>query len=91
VVCNTSEGLPDRRTRLAPMRNTLRVRGPGTDLLIETDWHFRTYDLRQARALFTKAGFCVRAAYDFDYRLDLPVKRGSLRLDRIFILGQDAE
>jgi hypothetical protein len=26
------------------------------------------------------------ATYDFDYRLDAPLQRGSLRLDRVFVL-----
>ncbi|MDY7228587.1 class I SAM-dependent methyltransferase [Hyalangium rubrum] len=86
VICNTREGLPDRRLRRSPMRNRLRIRGPGKDMLVETDWFFRTYDLAQARRLFRSAGLRVRAMYDFDYRLDSPVGRGSNRLDRIFVL-----
>ncbi len=86
VVCNTREGLPDRRRRLAPMRNRLRITGPDKDLLIETEWAFRTYDLAQARRLFRSAGLRILATYDFDYRLDTQVERGSLRLDRVFVL-----
>ncbi|MBN1207017.1 MAG: class I SAM-dependent methyltransferase [Myxococcaceae bacterium] len=86
VICNTREGLPDRRLRRSPMRNRLRITGPGKDLLIETEWFFRTYDLLQARRLFRAAGLRVLATYDFDYRLDTPVRRGSARLDRVFIL-----
>lgn len=87
VVCNTQEGLPERRQRRAPMRNRLHVKGGGREeLLIETEWYFRTYDARQARDLFKRAGLAPAATYDFDYRLDRPVARGSLRLDRIFVL-----
>jgi len=87
VVCNTQEGLPERRLRRAPMRNRLQVSGGGKEeLLIETEWYFRTYDLRQARSLFRRAGLTPVATYDFDYRLEAPVARGSLRLDRIFVL-----
>ncbi|HZH79513.1 MAG TPA: class I SAM-dependent methyltransferase [Archangium sp.] len=87
VVCNTHEGLPDARRRRSAMRNRLRITGPaGKDLLIETHWYFRTYDLAQARRLFRRAGFEVRAVYDFDYRVDEPRKRGELRLDSIFVL-----
>ena len=71
------------------MRNRLRVSGAGPgseDLLIETEWYFRTYDAAQARRLFRSAGLAPVATYDFDYRLDRPVARGSLRLDRIFVL-----
>lgn len=88
VVCNTEEGLPDRKLRRAPMHNTLRVKGPRADLLIETDWSFRTYDLSQARRLFKKAGLSLQVTCDFDYQLEAPVKRGSLRLDRIFVLAR---
>ncbi|XXF76538.1 class I SAM-dependent methyltransferase [Myxococcaceae bacterium GXIMD 01537] len=86
VVCNTSEGLPDRRRRRSPMRNRLRITGPGKDWLIETEWFFRTYDLAQAGRLFRNAGLRAITSYTFDYRLDEPIKRGSNRLDRIFVL-----
>ncbi|MCP3144103.1 class I SAM-dependent methyltransferase [Pyxidicoccus xibeiensis] len=91
VVCNTHEGLPDRRLRLSPMRNRLRITGPGKDWLIETTWYFRTYSGPQARKLFRDAGLRVAAAYDFDYDLDSPVGRGSPRLDRVFVLQPDPE
>src|SRR5688572_12618509 len=51
VVCNTREWPADRRERRARMRNRLRVRGPGKDWLIETEWHFRTYDERELEQL----------------------------------------
>jgi SAM-dependent methyltransferase len=86
VICNTREGVPDRRNRRSPMRNRLRITGPGKDMLIETDWFFRTYDLVQARRLFRSAGLHLLATYDFDYLLEAPLKRGSTRLDRVFIL-----
>ena len=86
IVCNTHEGLPDRRLRRSRMRNRLRITGPGKELLIETHWYFRTYDLTQARRLFRKAGMRVLAVYDFDYQVDSPRKRGDIRLDSIFVL-----
>ncbi|MBJ6759259.1 class I SAM-dependent methyltransferase [Myxococcaceae bacterium JPH2] len=86
VVCNTHEGLPDRRLRRSPMRNRLRVTGPGKDWLIETTWFFRTYDGAQAQRLFRASGMRVLATYDFDYRIDEPLGRGSPRLDRVFVL-----
>ncbi|MCP3103283.1 class I SAM-dependent methyltransferase [Myxococcus sp. K15C18031901] len=86
VVCNTHEGLPERRARRSPMRNRLRVTGPGKDWLIETTWNFRTYSGPQAQKLFRDAGLDVVAVYDFDYDLAAPVARGSLRLDRVFVL-----
>ncbi|WP_224365320.1 class I SAM-dependent methyltransferase [Hyalangium versicolor] len=86
VICNTREGLPDRRLRRSPMRNRLRISGPGKDMLIETKWFFRTYDLAEARRLFRSAGLRVLAMYDFDYRLETPVGRNSNRLDRVFVL-----
>jgi SAM-dependent methyltransferase len=90
VVCNTHEGVPERRRRRSPMRNRLRVKGPGKDLLIETRWFFRTYDSGQARRLFRRAGLRVLALYDFDYRVDAPRKRGDPRLDTIFVLRPEA-
>ncbi|WP_043713745.1 class I SAM-dependent methyltransferase [Corallococcus macrosporus] len=89
VVCNTNEGLPERRARRSPMRNRLRVTGPDKDWLIETEWHFRTYSHAQATKLFRDAGLRVLAGYTFDYDIDAPVERGSLRLDRVFVLQAD--
>ncbi|MDC0709679.1 class I SAM-dependent methyltransferase [Stigmatella sp. ncwal1] len=86
VVCNTREGLPDRRLRRSPMRNRLRITGEDKDLLIETEWFFRTYDLAQVRRLFRSAGMKVLAMYDFDYCLEAPLGRDSPRLDRLFVL-----
>jgi SAM-dependent methyltransferase len=86
IVCNTHEGLPDRRLRRSSMRNRLRITGPDKDLLIETHWYFRTYDLTQARRLFRRAGLRVRAIYDFDYQVESPRKRGDVRLDSVFVL-----
>ncbi|QSQ13617.1 class I SAM-dependent methyltransferase [Myxococcus landrumensis] len=86
VVCNTHEGLPERPARRSPMRNRLRITGPGKDWLIETTWYFRTYDGTQARKLFRDAGLHVVAEYNFDYDLEAPEKRGSRRLDRVFVL-----
>lgn len=91
VVCNTREGEPDRRRRRSPMRNRLRITGPSKNLLIETEWFFRTYDLAQARRLFRSAGLRILTTYTFDYRLDEPVERGSLRLDRVFVLQPDPQ
>jgi len=90
VVCNTHEGLPERRARRSPMRNRLRVQGPGKDWLIETTWYFRTYSAPQAQRLFRAAGLDVVATYDFDYDLASPVPRNSLRLDRVFVLRPSA-
>jgi SAM-dependent methyltransferase len=86
VVCNTHEGLPDRRLRRSAMRNRLRITGPEKDLLIETHWYFRTYDLTQARRLFRRAGLQVLEVFDFDYQVETPRKRGESRLDSIFVL-----
>jgi SAM-dependent methyltransferase len=86
VVCNTHEGLPDRRLRRSAMRNRLRITGPEKDLLIETHWYFRTYDLTQARRLFRRAGLQVQAVYDFDYQVETPREQGEIRLDSIFVL-----
>lgn len=86
VACLTVEGIPDRKLRRASMHNTLRIRGPAGTFSVKTDWFFRTWDLPQARRLFRAAGLRVLAQYTFDYDLQRPVKRGSLRLDRVFVL-----
>lgn len=84
VVCNTQESLPDRKTRTSAMRNRLRIEGPGKDWLIETHWHFRTYDVRQIGSLFRASGLTPLACFDFDY--DLSREAEPWRLDRVFVL-----
>jgi hypothetical protein len=87
VVCNTREGVPERRLRRSTMRNRLRVTGPEKDWLIETHWYFRTYDPAQVRRLFRRAGLRQVALHDFDYRVDEPRKQVGARLDCIFVLS----
>ena len=86
VVCNTREGLPEARRRVAPMRNRLRVRGPGKDWRIETDWEFRTYDRRQFRKTLAAAGLTPAVEFDFDYDLSRPKRRSDGRLDVVWVL-----
>ncbi len=86
VVCNTHEGVPDRRLRRSTLRNRLRITGPDKDLLIETHWFFRTYDLARSRRLLRRAGLQRLVTYDFDYQVDAPRRRGEVRLDSIFVL-----
>lgn len=85
VVCNTSEGVPDSKLRRAELTNTLRVKGPGTDLRIDTRWFFRTWTAAQARSLFRRAGFKVLVRHDFDYRTDRAAPPD--RLDSVFVLA----
>jgi len=87
VVCNTREWPPDRRARSARMRNRLRVRGPGKDWIIETQWRFRTYDEPEAQAVFRAAGLRVREVFNFEYQVDRPIPWTSNRLDRVMVLG----
>ena len=86
VVCNTHEGVPERRARRSTMRNRLRITGPDKDLLIETHWFFRTYDMPQVRRLLRRAGLQTVVTYDFDYQVEAPRQRGEFRLDSIFVL-----
>jgi SAM-dependent methyltransferase len=87
VVCNTREWPPDRGQRRSRMRNRLRVRGPGKDWLIETEWYFRTYDERELERLLRTAGMRVMEVFDFEYRLDAPLPWTSDRLDRVLVLA----
>lgn len=86
VVCNTREWPPDARRRRSRMRNRLRVTGRSEDLLIETEWFFRTYDGPQIQRLVRRAGFQLVALYDFDYRIDEPSGVSTDRLDWVLVL-----
>lgn len=86
VVCNTREWAPERAARRSRMRNRLRITGAGEELLIETEWYFRTYDGRQALELVRASGLEVVALYDFDYALDAPSSLDTDRLDWVLVL-----
>jgi SAM-dependent methyltransferase len=51
VVCNTRTWPADRQGRLEHLRTRLRVLRAGQTQTQETRWQFRTYDVRQLRAL----------------------------------------
>jgi SAM-dependent methyltransferase len=87
IVCNTREWPADRRLRRARMRNRLRVEGPRGTRLVETEWHFRTWNEDEALALFRRARLELRAAYGFDGDLTRPLRWDSPRLDRVMILS----
>src|SRR5690606_26436205 len=56
VTCNIQGWPADPRTRLERTRSRLIVEQPGRPILRhETNWHFRTYDAGQARALLRSA------------------------------------
>lgn len=87
VVCNTREWPPERGLRRARMRNRLSIEGPSGTQLIQTDWHFRTWNEQEVEALMERAGFELVALYTFDGDLTAPIDWAtSNRLDRILVL-----
>lgn len=74
VVSNTRCWAADRKTRLEPVRNRLRVTSRGETRVQETEWHFRTYDAAQLRRTLRQGapGLEVMEVFDFTYDLDEP-------------------
>ena len=87
IVCTTREWPADRRRRRARVHNRLRVEEAGANELVETEWHFRTWNEDEALALFRRARFDLQAAYGFDGDLTRPLEWDSPRLDRVMILS----
>ncbi len=71
VVCNVQSWPADRRRRVERVRSRLVVNERGRTLRTETNWDFRTYSVRQLRALLRSVpAFEHLATYGFDYELD---------------------
>lgn len=91
VTCNIHGSAPDRRTRLENVRSRLRVLENGREQRTETAWTFRTYDLRQFRALVSSVpAFEIAACYDFGYDTTRPRTLPDDQLDTVFVLRKRA-
>jgi SAM-dependent methyltransferase len=87
VVCNIRAWLADRRRRTERVRSRLIVRRRGGERRLETEWTFRTYSLRQLKALLRAAPqFEHVATYDFHCDIDRPIAFDGSQLDNVLIL-----
>ncbi|MEM9489671.1 MAG: class I SAM-dependent methyltransferase [Myxococcota bacterium] len=92
VVCNIQSWPSDRQRRRQQMRSRLVVTQRGRTDRYQTLWQFRTYSVRQFRALLRRVPqFDHVATHDFDYRLDEPHQLGAKRLDQVVILRRRAD
>jgi SAM-dependent methyltransferase len=77
----------DRRKRTERLRTRITVRSNGTVERYETNWTFRTYSLRQLKALLRSVPELEHVAtYAFDSEIDEPIPFDGERLDNILIL-----
>jgi SAM-dependent methyltransferase len=77
----------DRRRRIETLRASMRVRGPGRDFSVRTDFPFRLYTARQFRRLLASVpDFKLRDLYDFWYKIDQPLELSDALSDSVFIL-----
>ncbi len=74
VTSNTRVWAADRRTRLEPVRNRLRVTRRGEMRVQETEWHFRTYNAAELKRTLREGApeLDVVKVFDFTYDLDQP-------------------
>jgi SAM-dependent methyltransferase len=71
VISNTQTWPADRRLRTERVRNRLKVTEDGTERRTETNWHFRTYNARELRALVRSVpSFEIVAVHDFHYDIE---------------------
>ncbi|MBX3355777.1 MAG: class I SAM-dependent methyltransferase [Phycisphaeraceae bacterium] len=92
VIYTLRHGVPDRTTRLQPMRCRLAIRRAGRTSVrrLESQWDFRTYDERQLRALLrSEPRFRLVATHDFHHDLDSLNEGRDASFDRVLILRRD--
>lgn len=81
-----SAGL-DRRRRQERLQMRLDVRTPRGRSRLEEEWQFRTYTVRQFRALLGRVPELeLVATYDFNYNLQQPIALGAETEDAVFVL-----
>lgn len=87
VVCNTEVLPARRRDRLEDVRTRLVVRTKAREMRSETRWSFRTYDVREVRALLAEVPELEHVAtYDFTHRVDSPRPFDGELLDVVLVL-----
>lgn len=88
IVCTTSVFPADRRARLEPVETVLRVaHRDGSRSRSRTEWQFRTYDARQARALLRSCpAFELAAIHDFHHDVERVARLDDEHLDKVFVL-----
>lgn len=88
ITCTTSVFPADRRARLEPVETVLRVvKRDGSTSTSRTEWSFRTYDAREARALLRACpAFELAAVHDFHHDVERAVELDDDHLDKVFVL-----
>ncbi len=87
VTCNLQVWPPDRHRRTERVRCRLIVEGDGPTRHLETNWQFRTYDLRQVRSLLKSVRDLEHVAtFHFDCDLDRPTPFDGEWLDNVLVL-----
>ena len=87
VVCNIQSWPPDRRTRTERVRSRMTVTEAGAVRRLESSWTFRTYDLRQLKALLRQEPRLEHVAtYGFGATIDEPIAFDGGQDDNVLIL-----
>jgi SAM-dependent methyltransferase len=87
VVCNIQGWPANRRSRTERVRSRLTVREGDIVRRFETNWTFRTYSLRQLRALLGRVPQLEHVAtYDFNHDIEGPVPLDGEQLDVVLVL-----
>ncbi len=85
--CNIQTWPPNRRLRLEKVRARLIARRAGEIKRYETEWWFRTYDVRQVRRLVESVPSLEHVGtYDFDYDANRERSLDGQRLDVVLVL-----
>lgn len=91
VVCNTQVEPADRRARTEAVRTRLVVRRTRGEQRSETNWTFRTYDVREVRSLLARVPELEHVAtYDFTHDITQPRELDGELLDVVLVLRKRA-
>lgn len=87
VECRIDSWPPNRRSRRENLRARLLVHKPSITEALESEWQFRTYDVRQFRSLLAKVPELEHVAtHNFEYKIDEEIEFGDEDLDNVVIL-----
>jgi SAM-dependent methyltransferase len=87
VVCNIQSWPPERATRTERLRSRMVVHERGRERRFETNWTFRTYDVRQLRRLLKSVPALEHlATYDFRHDITTVATLDGSQLDVVLVL-----
>lgn len=87
IDCTITSWPADPKTRLEKIQARLKVMEAGAEKRAQTNWSFRSYNVRQVRSLLRSVPELEHVGtYDFHYQIDEPQKFSDDQFDTLLIL-----